>query len=109
MTDEEIKNFVVENHWVFAKTYAKTLPHEYVVRKNVKSHFNEFVSDIRNKGFKAYFLEKEYIYLKFEYYFYWTMGNPVNETIIINRAHTRDYDLKEIDGKLFMLKKKDRN
>lgn len=55
----------------FAKTYAKTLPHEYMVRKNVKSHFNEFVSAIRNKGFKAYFLDNEYIYLKFEDYFSW--------------------------------------
>ncbi len=105
MTDEEIRKFILENHWIFAKTYAKTLPHEYVVRKNVKKHFNEFVLAIRNRGFKACFLDTEYIYLRFDGYFYWTMGNSVNETIIINRAHTNDYDLKEVDNKLIMLKR----
>ncbi len=105
MTDDEIKNFVLENHWIFAKTYAETLPHEYVVRKNVIRQFDEFVLTIRNKGFKANFYDNEYIYLKFEDYFYWTMGNPINETIIINRAQINDYDLLEIDSKLYMLKK----
>lgn len=106
MTDKEVKNFVLENHWIFAKTYAKTLPHEYVVRKNVSRYFNEFVFTIRNRGFKAYFLDREYTYLRFEDYFYWTMGNPIDETIIINRVQINDYDLKEIDSKLYMLKKK---
>ena len=105
MTDLEIKTFISENHWIFAKTYAKNLPHEYVVRKNVKSQFDEFVLTIRNKGFNAHFLDNEYIYLKIEDYFYWTMGNPINETIIINRAHTSHYVLNEIDNKLYMFKR----
>lgn len=105
MTDQEIKNFISENRWIFAKTYADTLPHEYVVRKNVQRNFDELVLTIRNKGFKANFFNKEFTYLQFENYFYWTMGNPINETIIINRACTSDYDLKEIDSELYMFKK----
>ena len=46
---QAFENFVSENHWIFAKTYAKTLPHEYVVRKNVIRQFDEFVLTIRNK------------------------------------------------------------
>ncbi len=30
-----IRNFVAPQDWIFAKTYAKTWPHEYIVRDRV--------------------------------------------------------------------------
>jgi len=32
---KNLRNFVDESTWIFAKTYAKTWPHEYVVRDKV--------------------------------------------------------------------------
>jgi len=32
---EDLKKFIDSENWVFAKTYASTWPHHYIVRKNV--------------------------------------------------------------------------
>ena len=32
---QEIKDFIKNENWVFAKTYAKTWPHEYIIRDKV--------------------------------------------------------------------------
>ena len=31
----KLKNFIKNSEWIFAKTYAKTWPHEYIVQENV--------------------------------------------------------------------------
>jgi len=46
-----LKNFVVELSWTFAKTYASTWPHEYVVRGRVDEDlFTQLVEHIRTYG-----------------------------------------------------------
>ena len=87
----DLKAFVAAQSWTFAKTYAKTWPHWYIVRKNVdEASFLEFVKIIRNNGYKGKFYNKEIIYYDLDEYTYWTMGAPIEETTIINRALKKD-------------------
>jgi len=49
--------------WVFAKTYAKTWPHEYIVRDRVdEGLFVDLVEHIRANGYRANFYKKEITY-----------------------------------------------
>ncbi len=87
--DEKIEKFIDSANWIFAKTYAKTAPHEYAVRdKNpsLEDEFVYFVKFIREHGYNEKFWNKLHIYYDVGDYKYWTMGNPIDETTIINRA-----------------------
>ena len=98
---ENLKIFIAESNWVFAKTYAKTWPHEYIVREKVDENlFLELVKHIRLHGYVGKFYNQEYIYFDDQKKVYWTMGAPVEETIIINRCskeQTYDYRLAHND------------
>ena len=73
--------------WIFAKTYADTWPHEYIVRQKVdEASFVNLVSHIRARGYEGRFYEKVMIYFEHEGMVYWTMGSPIERTIIINRC-----------------------
>ena len=50
MKDKEIDKLIKETEWVFAKTYAKTAPHEYIRRKDAKILFWELLNRIREHG-----------------------------------------------------------
>jgi hypothetical protein len=73
--------------------YAKTLPlfkHFYTKRESWEdSDFVEVVKYIRKYGVKEKFFNKEYIYYYLGDYKYWTMGNPLDETILINKAYDK--------------------
>ena len=92
--EERVRNLIQNNHWIFAKTYAKTAPHEYVCRDylddSMKKEFVWFVKYIREHGQPENFFNAEYIYFYFGDYKYWTMGNPIDETTIINRAISKN-------------------
>ncbi len=101
----KLKEFAEKYPWTFSKTYARTAPHEYVVRENVADDesFDEIVMLIREKGFKCNFWKAEHIYLELDGKYYWTMGSPLEETIIINRCESKDYVIFNIkDGKVGM-------
>jgi len=86
--EANILKFIESVNWIFAKTYAKTAPHEYVVKEHkpeLIEEFHSFVDYIRQHGYKQKFWNKEYIYFKVGVYKYWTMGAPIKETTIINR------------------------
>jgi len=83
--------FIAGNAWIFAKTYAKTAPHEYVVKTKLpsdemKQEFEWMVVLIREHGYEAEFWGKVHTYLDIDGKKYWTMGEPLEETIILNRA-----------------------
>lgn len=65
-------------------------PHEYLVRDwqpDKESVFERFVTLIRDNGYDAPFLDSAtYRYLAIGELKYWTMGEPPNETTLINRA-----------------------
>ncbi len=97
MTHALFREFIARNTWIFAKTYAAFCPHEYIVKDHLpeeeKVAFEQIVSFIREKGFDAVFgnLGPNQYYTVDDYY-YWTMGAPVEQTIILNRAKHSDYD-----------------
>jgi hypothetical protein len=77
----ELRDFVATTPWIFAKTYAKTWPHEYIVRDRVD--------------------EKPIIYFDHDGMVYWTMGAPIEETTIVNRCvKEQSYEYKRDHGLL---------
>lgn len=71
----------------FAKTMPN-IPHEYTRRREWKDDaaFEWVVRFIRENGVQEKFGRKTFTYLYANGFKYWTMGNPVEQTILINRA-----------------------
>jgi hypothetical protein len=83
----ELRAFMDKERWTFAKTYAETWPHEYLVRDRVDDElFVRLVEHIRAHGEEGPFYRKTYIYFEEDGYVYWTMGEPVEVTTILNRC-----------------------
>jgi hypothetical protein len=87
MTDDEIRTFIDGHEWVFAKTMPQ-IPHWYTLKRNAKSSegFMAFVQEIRLRGVVRLFGSRSFTYLDLDGWTYWTMGAPVEETTLINRA-----------------------
>lgn len=82
-----LKAFVEASSWTFAETYATTWPHEYIVRDRVdKELFVELVHHIRTHGYAGKFYKKSITYFDEDGMVYWTMGEPVEITTVINRC-----------------------
>jgi hypothetical protein len=84
MTINHIKTYIEQVRW----QTAKSKDHQYTLKKwkpEMAETFENFVMYIRNFGYKEKFYGKIYIYLTVDNYTYWTMGNPLDETILINR------------------------
>ena len=96
---DRIQEFVSKYPWTFAKTYADFAPHEYYVKDKLdeegKEDFVWFVEFIRDYGFTCNFAGKQYIYFELDGHYYWTMGEPIEETIILNRCKADDYQIKD--------------
>ncbi len=84
----DFKDFVSKANWHWATTYADKAPHWYCVRAEFADDdtFDKMVMHIRENGRIEKFFRKAFTYYYDGNYKYWTMGNPVNETRIINRA-----------------------
>jgi hypothetical protein len=83
---EELKEFIESVNWTYAKTMPEW-PHEYIVRDRVDEElFVRFVKHIRDYGYTGKFYRKSITYFDRDGMTYWTMGAPIEETIIINRC-----------------------
>ena len=77
-----------------SKAYAK-LPHEYTLRKQWHDDvsFDWIVAHIRAVGYRQRFIGRVWVYYDVcgdaGAHQYWTMGDPVPETTLINRAIRR--------------------
>ncbi len=95
---KELKVFINSSNWIFAKNYAATWPHYYIVReKEDENLFIQMVEHIRRFGYEGQFYKMKLIYFEEDGYVYWTMGAPIEETTIINRCtkeNTYEYRLK---------------
>ena len=71
----------------FAKTMPQ-IPHEYSRKVEWKNDelFEKAVIFIRKFGKKELFMGREYTYLYMYDYKYWTMNEPLEKVILINRA-----------------------
>ena len=84
----DITQILESKAYRFAKTMPE-IPHFYTLKRewdNLKE-FEKAVSYIRKNGQKELWKDGEhYTYLYVNGWKYWTMGSPVSETILINRA-----------------------
>jgi hypothetical protein len=93
---DNLKQFIEQTPWTFAKTYAKTWPHEYIVQEKVdKELFLLLAHFIETNGYVSHFYKTAQTYFDYNGRTYWRMGN------IINRCDERDtYHRREKDGRL---------
>jgi len=85
MTLGEMCRFVQSSRWIFAKTMPQN-PHEYTLRESAASQaaFDAFIVQIRAHGVEIVFAGSRYTCLDFAGYRFWTMGAPLDKTILIN-------------------------
>jgi methyl coenzyme M reductase alpha subunit len=85
LTLGEMCRFVQSSRWIFAKTMPDN-PHEYTLRESAASQaaFDAFIVQIRAHGVEIVFAGSRYTCLDFAGYRFWTMGAPLDKTILIN-------------------------
>jgi hypothetical protein len=102
----EVEAYIRRVRWQFARTMPQW-PHEYTVRSwrpDLDAEFAAFATLIRTAGGikpwprTASKPRYQHTYLTIEEWEYWTMGAPIPETTVINRARLEDAEAEE--GKL---------
>ncbi len=84
---QHIHQLIQRQKWTWAKTYI-SLPHEYITRNRsnlTPDEFNQIVEAQRTLGHHEPWGKYNLPYLYLDGYKYWTMGNPLEETKVINR------------------------
>ena len=99
---EDLRDFVASSAWTFARTYAATWPHEYIVRDRVDAEmFVRLVEHIRAHGYEARFYRRRITYFDEDGRVYWTMGEPIDVTTVVNRCRTdQTYEYRLANGTL---------
>ncbi len=85
---DKLREMISRCHWTFAKTMPFA-PHEYIVRNKCPLTDEEFVYFVemqRQFGIKERWGKYNNAYLYIDDYKYWTMGAPIEDTKVINRA-----------------------
>ena len=83
---DTVRAFIAKAPWTFAKTMPEN-PHDYTVRgQTPDDEFEQVVQLIRDHGYKRRFGRTTYTYLDVDGWRHWTMGAPLEQTTIINRA-----------------------
>lgn len=98
----ELREVIDSVKWTYARTMP-TWPHEYTLRKRVKNDllFNKICIHIKHYGYYGRFYKYRRIYFEEDGLIYWTMGWPVAETEVINRAKIENsYDYRLAHGTL---------
>ena len=94
MTHDELEQYIAGSRWQYAKTMPEH-PHEYTIKKWAPTRQAEFeaaVMFIREHGYKKKWTNSAtgrtytYTYYNVGKHCYWTMGAPLDQTILINRA-----------------------
>lgn len=96
---EDVRRFLDSVEWTFAKTYADTWPHHYIVKERVdEALFLKTALHIRDKGVPKNFYRREILYFEQDEFVYWTMVPPVADDrwyppereTIINKCRAED-------------------
>lgn len=75
----ELENFIGSSRWRFAKTYAGTWPHEYIMQEDVDNElFLSLVRHIDARGYEAHFHKTKHAYFDYGEYTYWCVENIIN-------------------------------
>lgn len=86
----KLRSMIGQCEWTFAKTMP-WCPHDYIVRGKcplTEEEFLYFIDMQRRFGIKEHWGKYYNPYIYVDGYKYWTMGAPVEETIVMNRAKT---------------------
>jgi hypothetical protein len=85
---QRIRNLLSAQQWIFARTMPDN-PHWYTLRRRWErdEDFAWTVETIRRYGYEENYEGRSYTVFNIDYMKYWTMGAPVEETILINRKH----------------------
>ena len=98
---EEARSFAEGHRWKFASTYAKTAPHEYLVKKWLckedRLSFERLVQTINRNSVVGYFYGHKNNYLILGDHYYWYMDYPENMSVDLVNRTTTDY-LEYLDG-----------
>ncbi len=92
---DRLKQFIAEETWIFAKTYASTWPHEYIVQEKVDNElYMQLAEYIDAHGKEENFYTKKMIYFEYDDKVYWHMENIINrcdvaETYVKRKAENR--------------------
>ncbi len=93
---EQLKRFIRDSTWVFAKTYATTWPHEYIVQERVdNSLFMELAEHIDTFGYESEFYTTRQNYFDYDGDTYWHMGNIINRCL-----ESETYRRRKVEGRL---------
>lgn len=83
---QDLKDFVKNSTWVWAKTYEKFAPHWWCVRTNSNYNiFLKFIIYLRENGVCRRWNSRIGMYLDYDGHSYWVMGGDANNQRIINR------------------------
>ena len=98
---KQIRDFVNRETWTCAKTMPKW-PHEYLVRERVsdEDHFVQLIKHIRAEGYEGTFYRMKITYYDEDGLTYWTMGAPIEETIINRCRKENTYEVRLAEGRL---------
>jgi hypothetical protein len=91
---EMFREYVADVKWQFAKTYAKTSPHEYTVGKWKPEYQDKMVAIarfIKASGELEMFNGYPYVVYFLDGWKYWTMSDTPAETTLINRTPVGGY------------------
>jgi hypothetical protein len=92
----ELERFISTSAWTFAKTYASTWPHDYIVRERVDVElFLALARHINPRGYEGRFYETKQVYFDYGEHTYWRVEN------IINRCpRSETYERREKENRL---------
>ena len=76
----DVERIIRSENWRFAKTYANSNPHEYIVRSKCTNvdFFDLLCEYIKNNGHLEYFYNHRGTYVSIGEYTYWQMGDVIN-------------------------------
>ena len=109
---DKLREMIARCEWTFAKTMP-WCPHEYIVRGKcplAEEEFLYFIDMQRRFGVKERWGRYNNPYLYIDDYKYWTMGDPIEKTTVINRAkacvvddaHKLYQGMKEAEGNKYI-------
>ena len=92
----KLENFIEKSSWTFAKTYADTWAHWYIVQEQVDNElFLELAKCIDDNGYKEFFYSKQMTFFDYGEHTYWHMENLINRCLLADTYHRR-----VVDGRL---------
>lgn len=99
---DEIRHFVDSTPWTFAKTYATTWPHEYIVRTpETAEQLLGLARHIFEHGTEGRFYADVRKYLHEGGKVYWSMDPTAEATDLINRCdESETYEARRVAGTL---------